>query len=83
MSHTLVTFHAHPDDEALLTAGVMAKAADAGHRVVAVFATEGEAGEADRGQFGAGDALRRHRRAEAEAAAGHPRREPGGVPRVR
>ncbi len=69
MSHTLVTFHAHPDDEALLTAGVMAKAADAGHRVVAVFATEGEAGEADRGQFGAGEALRRHRRAEAEAAA--------------
>ena len=24
MPHTLVTFHAHPDDEALLTAGTMA-----------------------------------------------------------
>jgi LmbE family N-acetylglucosaminyl deacetylase len=47
----------------------MAKASDAGHRVVAVFATEGEAGDAERGQFGAGAALRRHRRAEAEAAA--------------
>jgi LmbE family N-acetylglucosaminyl deacetylase len=69
MHHTLVTFHAHPDDEALLTAGAMAKAADAGHRVVAVFATDGEAGEADRGAFGSGEALRRHRRSEAEAAA--------------
>ena len=54
MPHTLVTFHAHPDDEALLTAGVMAKAADAGHRVVAVFATAGEAGDADPSAYGAG-----------------------------
>ncbi len=37
--------HAHPDDEALLTAGVMAKAAAAGHRVVLVVATRGEIGE--------------------------------------
>src|SRR3954454_23477794 len=44
MAHTLVCFHAHPDDEALLTAGVMAKAAAAGHRVVLVVATRGEAG---------------------------------------
>jgi LmbE family N-acetylglucosaminyl deacetylase len=69
MPHTLVTFHAHPDDEALLTAGVMAKAADEGHRVVAVFATDGEAGEADRDTFGHGQALGHHRRAEADAAA--------------
>jgi len=69
MPHTLVTFHAHPDDEALLTAGVMAKAAAAGHRVVAVYATDGEAGDADRSTYGTGDTLRRHRRAEAEAAA--------------
>jgi LmbE family N-acetylglucosaminyl deacetylase len=41
----LVAFHAHPDDEALLTAGVMAKAAAAGHRVVLVVATRGEVGE--------------------------------------
>ena len=44
MAHTLVCFHAHPDDEALLTAGVMAKAAAAGHRVVLVVATRGDAG---------------------------------------
>jgi LmbE family N-acetylglucosaminyl deacetylase len=42
--HTLVVFHAHPDDEALLTAGTMARAAAAGHRVVLVVATAGEAG---------------------------------------
>jgi LmbE family N-acetylglucosaminyl deacetylase len=40
--HTLVTFHAHPDDEAIATAGVMAKAAAEGHRVVLVVATRGE-----------------------------------------
>lgn len=42
---TLVAFHAHPDDEALATGGVMAKAADDGHRVVLVVATRGEHGE--------------------------------------
>lgn len=68
MPYTLVTFHAHPDDEALLTAGVMAKAADAGHRVVAVFATAGEAGDADPAAFGDGEVLGEERRAEAEAA---------------
>ena len=36
--------HAHPDDEALLTAGTMAKAAAEGHRVVLVVATDGAAG---------------------------------------
>lgn len=68
MRYTLVTFHAHPDDEALLTAGVMAKAADAGHRVVVVFATAGEAGDADPAAYGEGEALGEERRAEAEAA---------------
>jgi LmbE family N-acetylglucosaminyl deacetylase len=43
---TLVTFHAHPDDEAIATGGTMAKAAADGHRVVLVVATKGEkAGE--------------------------------------
>lgn len=42
--HTLVFCHAHPDDEALLTSGTMAKAAAAGHRVVLVMATDGSAG---------------------------------------
>lgn len=39
--------HAHPDDEALLTAGTMARAAADGCRVVLVTATAGEAGLAD------------------------------------
>ena len=41
---TVVSFHAHPDDEALLTAGTLARAAADGHRVVLVVATAGEAG---------------------------------------
>ena len=44
MLHTVVFFHAHPDDEALLTSGTMAKLAAQGHRVVLVVATSGEAG---------------------------------------
>lgn len=42
--HTLLAFHAHPDDEALLTSGTMARAAAEGHRVVVVVATDGELG---------------------------------------
>ncbi|GAA0993359.1 PIG-L family deacetylase [Acrocarpospora macrocephala] len=44
---TAVFFHAHPDDEALLTAGTMAMLAAEGHRVVLVVATAGERGLAD------------------------------------
>ncbi|MEV4433524.1 PIG-L family deacetylase [Streptomyces sp. NPDC049585] len=38
---TLVAFHAHPDDEALMTGGTLARAAAEGHRVVIVVATDG------------------------------------------
>ncbi|OBH15257.1 PIG-L family deacetylase [Mycolicibacter terrae] len=38
---TLVAFHAHPDDEAVLTGGTLARAAAEGHRVVVVTATDG------------------------------------------
>jgi LmbE family N-acetylglucosaminyl deacetylase len=41
---TIVFVHAHPDDEALLTAGTMARATSEGHRVVLVVATDGAAG---------------------------------------
>ena len=41
---TIVFVHAHPDDEALLTAGTMARAAHEGHRVVLIVATDGAAG---------------------------------------
>ncbi|MEU7897979.1 PIG-L family deacetylase [Nonomuraea sp. NPDC049152] len=37
---TIVAFHAHPDDEALLTGGTLARAAAEGHRVVIVVATD-------------------------------------------
>jgi LmbE family N-acetylglucosaminyl deacetylase len=47
MPGTLVSFHAHPDDEALLVAGTLAKVAAEGHRVVIVVATKGEAGLTD------------------------------------
>jgi len=42
---TLMTVHAHPDDETISTGGVMAKAVAAGHRVVLVTGTRGEMGE--------------------------------------
>lgn len=55
MTRTLVAFHAHPDDEALLTSGTMAKAAAEGHRVVLVIATDGALGlAADEFRDGAG-----------------------------
>jgi N-acetyl-1-D-myo-inositol-2-amino-2-deoxy-alpha-D-glucopyranoside deacetylase len=42
---TLLVLHAHPDDEVFRTAGIFAKYAAEGARVVAVYATRGEAGE--------------------------------------
>ncbi|NUT48825.1 MAG: PIG-L family deacetylase [Saccharothrix sp.] len=54
MSRTCVFFHAHPDDEALLTGGTMARLAKEGHRVVLVVATAGERGlSAPRGDLAA------------------------------
>jgi LmbE family N-acetylglucosaminyl deacetylase len=38
---TVVAFHAHPDDEVILTGGTLASAAAQGHRVVVVTATDG------------------------------------------
>lgn len=42
---TLVCLHAHPDDEAIGTGGMMARAHAEGHRVVLIVATNGEHGE--------------------------------------
>src|SRR4051812_23070373 len=42
---TLMTVHAHPDDETISTGGVMAKAVADGHRVILVTCTRGEQGE--------------------------------------
>lgn len=66
---TLVAFHAHPDDESLLTGGTLARAAAQGHRVVLVTATSGERGLAGP-QDGHGARLAGARAVElAEAAA--------------
>ena len=42
---TLMTVHAHPDDETIGTGGTMARAVADGHRVVLVTCTRGELGE--------------------------------------
>jgi N-acetyl-1-D-myo-inositol-2-amino-2-deoxy-alpha-D-glucopyranoside deacetylase len=42
---TLLLVHAHPDDESILTGGVMLHAHRDGHRVVLVTATRGEEGD--------------------------------------
>jgi LmbE family N-acetylglucosaminyl deacetylase len=63
---TIVSLHAHPDDEALLSGGWLAQRAAAGDRVVVAFATDGAAGLATGHAAGT---LGRERRREAEAAA--------------
>ena len=65
---TIVSFHAHPDDEALLTGGWLAQRAAAGDRVVLAFATDGGAGLASGAREAGPLAVRR--RAEAAASAG-------------
>jgi LmbE family N-acetylglucosaminyl deacetylase len=69
VSRTLVTFHAHPDDEAIATGGVMARAAAEGHRVVLVLATRGEVGEVPDGFLDDGEDLAERRVVEVEQAA--------------
>lgn len=66
---TLVTFHAHPDDESIATGGVMAKAAAEGHRVVLVVATRGEHGEVEEGFLAEGELLWQRRERETLASA--------------
>lgn len=68
MPATLVCFHAHPDDEAIATGGVMARAAAEGHRVVVVFATGGELGEVVPGVLEDGEPLGARRAVEARRA---------------
>jgi LmbE family N-acetylglucosaminyl deacetylase len=65
---TAVFVHAHPDDEASQTSGSMARAASEGHRVVVVYGTGGEHGEAP-DDLAPGETVVHRRRAEAEASA--------------
>jgi len=66
---TLVSFHAHPDDECITCGGVMRMAAEQGHRVVLVVATRGELGEIPDGLLDEGEQLWQRREAETHAAA--------------
>jgi len=61
---TLVSFHAHPDDESIQTGGTIAKAAADGHRVILVFATRGEHGEVDDGFLDLDEQLAQRREQE-------------------
>ncbi|HET6209419.1 MAG TPA: PIG-L family deacetylase [Jatrophihabitans sp.] len=66
--HTsIVVLAAHPDDESLGAGGLIAAAADAGHRVVIVIGCDGEGSHPD--STVVPDRLRELRRAEAAAAA--------------
>lgn len=65
---TCVFFHAHPDDEALFTAGTMARLASEGHRIVLVVATSGDQGLAA-AEFTQGKTLSDTRRSELHASA--------------
>jgi LmbE family N-acetylglucosaminyl deacetylase len=67
---TVVSLHAHPDDEALLTGGWLAQRAAAGDRVVLVFATAGEAGLTGAGAAGGLGAVRRREAAASAQALG-------------
>jgi LmbE family N-acetylglucosaminyl deacetylase len=66
---TLVSFHAHPDDESIACGGVLRKASEQGHRVVLVVATRGEQGEVEDGFLADGESLAQRRVAETRAAA--------------
>src|SRR5262245_12124496 len=68
MAYTVVALHAHPDDEALLTGGTLARAASEGHHVVLVTATAGGAGLTSTGIAAEGH-LEDRRAAELRAAA--------------
>src|SRR6516164_2150840 len=66
---TLVSFHAHPDDECIACGGIIRKAAEEGHRVALVVATRGEHGEVPDGFLDQGEELWQRRVAETHASA--------------
>ena len=65
---TVTFFHAHPDDEAIITGGTMASLAAEGHRVVLVTATRGELGEVPAGLLEPGEPLATRRETELASA---------------
>jgi LmbE family N-acetylglucosaminyl deacetylase len=65
---TLLCLHAHPDDEAMLTGELLAKAGAAGMRTVVVYGTWGDAGETTHDLGGQTLGQRRSREARAACA---------------
>ena len=65
---TIVSFHAHPDDESIGTGGTLARAAAQGDRVVLVFGTRGELGEVPDGFLNDGEELWERRVKECHAS---------------
>ena len=65
---TIVFLHAHPDDESTQTSGAMARASAQGDRVVVVYATNGDHGDAPE-DLADGETVVHRRRVEAEASA--------------
>lgn len=63
----MVFLHAHPDDEASSTSGTIARAVADGHRVVVIFATNGDHGEAAH-DLADGETVVDRRRKEAAAS---------------
>src|SRR3954447_21044837 len=66
---TIVFFHAHPDDETIVTGGTMIQLARDGHRVVMVTATKGEHGEVEDGFLSPREELRQRPAVETAASA--------------
>ncbi|MGC1206775.1 MAG: PIG-L family deacetylase [Ornithinimicrobium sp.] len=69
MPLTVVAVNAHPDDEAILMGGTLARLSVAGHRVVLVTATDGDAGDASAVYAAGGLGTRRWRELRASAMA--------------
>lgn len=65
---TLMAVHAHPDDEAISTGGVLARYADEGVRTVLVTCTGGEVGEISDSALATPETLAEVRRRELERA---------------
>src|SRR5262249_17756579 len=66
---TIVSFHAHPDDEAIIVGGTLALAADGGQRVVLGSAPRGDLGEVAEGVLAPDERLAARRGQEARDAA--------------
>ena len=79
---TILGIWAHPDDETWLCAGLMARAARAGDRVVCVTATRGELGSPDEERWPSGAPLAAVRTAEMERRARRPRRHRAPLARL-